>query len=183
MAAGGRFLLRIEDTDHTRCRREYVAQILDDLTWLGLKWEEPVRHQSMHMDDYARALSKLEALGVTYRCLASRSEIKNEVDRRTGLTHAPRDPDGALIYPGIYRHMDGDKTAKMMVPGRPASVRLNMAKAIKLAGGCLTFQEKGCGPQGQKGEVVCQPELWGDVILARKDTPTSYHLSVVVDGE
>jgi len=183
MAAGGRFLLRIEDIDHTRCRREYVAQILDDLTWLGLKWEEPVRHQSGHMDDYAKALEKLETLGVTYRCLASRSEIKAHVERSTGLSRAVRDPDGALIYPGLYRPMDGDKTARITAPGRPANVRLNMAEAIKLAGDSLTFQEKGCGPQGEHGEVVCQPELWGDVILARKDTPTSYHLSVVVDGE
>jgi len=180
-AAGGRFLLRIEDIDHIRCRPEYETQIYDDLTWLGLEWPQPVRCQSHHMDDYTKALKKLEGLGVTYRCLASRREIKLEVERTTGLENAARDPDGALIYPGIYRNMDAEKTANLMAPGKPFSIRLNMAKAIELAGENLTFQEKGIGPQGQNGEVLCHPEAWGDVIIARKDTPTSYHLSVVVD--
>lgn len=180
-AAGGEFLLRIEDIDHTRCRPEYTAQIFDDLAWLGLKWREPVRQQSRHMGDYARALAKLEALGLTYRCLASRSEIKAEAERRYGLKHAPRDPDGALIYPGIYRHKSAEETAKLMVPGKPASIRLNMARAIELVGDKLTFQECGTGPDGECGKVLCRPELWGDVIIARKETPTSYHLSVVVD--
>ena len=180
-AAGGKFLLRIEDIDHTRCRSEYVSQIFDDLSWLGLKWDEPVRHQSRHMADYAAALEKLEALGVTYRCLASRNEIRAEVERTTGLDAARRDPDGALIYPGMYRHMDAVKFNRLMVPGKAACIRLDMARAINLAGKTLTFQEKGSGPQGERGEVVCRPEAWGDVIIARKETPTSYHLSVVVD--
>ena len=180
-AAGGRFLLRIEDIDHTRCRPEYVAQILDDLSWLGLTWEEPVRCQSEHMDDYTRALQKLEALGVTYRCVASRSEIKAHVEQRSGLGEAERDPDGTLIYPGIYRNLDVEKTTGMMASGKPACVRLDMAKAIKLAGDGLTFQEKGSGPQGECGEVLCNPQIWGDIVIARKETPTSYHLSVVVD--
>lgn len=180
-AAKGRFLLRIEDIDSLRCRPEYVTQILDDLSWLGLEWEEPVRCQSNHMNEYADALKKLEALGVTYPCLASRSEIKAEVERHCGLNDAARDPDGALIYPGIYRHMDSAAIAKLMGIGKMANVRLDMAKAIALAGNSLTFQELGIGPDGQHGEVLCQPDLWGDVIVARKDTPTSYHLSVVVD--
>jgi len=180
-AAGGKFLLRIEDIDHTRCRPEYVPQILDDLSWLGLNWEEPVRCQSEHMDDYARALQKLEALGITYRCLASRSEIKSYVEQNCGLEKAERDPDGALIYPGIYRTMDVEKTTRMMSSGKPACIRLNMAKAIEMAGKDLTFLEKGSGPQGEHGEVLCSPQNWGDVIIARKDTPASYHLSVVVD--
>ncbi len=180
-AAGGRFLLRIEDIDHTRCRPEYVTQILEDLSWLGLSWEEPVRYQSEHMDDYKRALTKLEALGVTYQCLASRSEIKTHVEQRGGLGKAERDPDGALIYPGIYRNMDAEKTAEMIASGRPACVRLNMTKAIELVGDSLTFQEKGSGPQGECGKVLCSPQNWGDVVIARKETPTSYHLSVVVD--
>jgi len=180
-AAGARFLLRIEDIDHTRCRPEYVAQILDDLSWLGLNWEEPVRYQSEHMDDYTKALKKLVALGVTYRCLASRSEIKAHVEQHSGLGKAERDPDGALIYPGIYRNMDVEKTAEMIASSKPGCVRLNMIKAIELAGDNLTFQEKGSGPQGEHGEVLCNPQNWGDVVIARKETPTSYHLSVVVD--
>ncbi len=179
--AGGRFLLRIEDIDHTRCRPEYVAQILDDLSWLGLTWEKPVRCQSEHMDDYTRALQKLEALGITYRCLASRSEIKAHVEQRSGLEKAERDPDGALIYPGIYRNRSDQETARMTAADRPACVRINMTKAIELVGKNLTFQEKGSGPQGERGEVICNPQNWGDVVIARKDTPTSYHLSVVVD--
>jgi len=181
MAANGRFLLRIEDIDHTRCRPEYVTQIFDDLSWLQLTWEEPVRQQSNHMNDYAKALEKLVALGITYPCFASRSEIKAEAQRRYGLEAAPRDPDGALIYPGIYRKTGAGERAKMWAPGKPSSIRLDMAKAIKLVGNNLTFQELGTRPQGQRGTVLCQPELWGDVIIARKDTPTSYHLSVVVD--
>jgi len=180
-AATGRFLLRIEDIDHTRCRPEFVAQIFDDLSWLGLKWEEPVRQQSHHMSEYALALEKLEKLGVTYRCLASRSEIRTEVECTTGLDTALRDPDGALIYPGMYRHMDAAKFNRLMVPGKAVSIRLDMARAISLAGKTLTFQEKGVGPQGESGRIVCHPEAWGDVIIARRDTPTSYHLSVVVD--
>ncbi len=181
MAARAKFLLRIEDIDHTRCRPEFVAQIFDDLAWLGLKWEQPVRHQSDHMNDYARALKKLDALGITYRCLASRSEIKAEALRLYGLDNAPRDPDGALIYPGMFRHKVAGETARLMVPGKHANIRLDMAKAISLVEKKLTFQEVGSGPQGERGEVLCQPELWGDVVIARKDTPTSYHLSVVVD--
>ncbi len=181
MAAGAEFLLRIEDIDHTRCRPEYVAQILDDLSWLGLKWAEPVRHQSEHMGDYARALKKLEALGITYPCVASRNEIRAEVERRSGLDNAARDPDGALIYPGIYRDRKDDEIAKMMASGAPACIRLNMAKAIERVGGNLTFQEKGSGSQGEHGKVLCRPQIWGDVIIARKEVPTSYHLSVVVD--
>jgi len=180
-AAGGRFLLRIEDIDHTRCRPEYVTQILEDLSWLGLTWEEPVRSQSEHMNDYARALEKLEALGITYRCVASRSEIKSYVEQRGGLGEAERDPDGALIYPGIYRDRNAEETARMTSSGKPACVRLNMTEAIELAGENLTFEEKGSGPQGERGKVLCRPQNWGDIVIARKETPTSYHLSVVVD--
>jgi glutamyl-Q tRNA(Asp) synthetase len=180
-AAGGRFLLRIEDIDSTRCRPEYAVQILDDLSWLGLEWQQPVRYQSEHMSDYARALEKLDALGLTYPCRASRGEIKAQVERTTGLNEAARDPDGALLYPGLYRHGDSENTAKMRVPGRPVNIRLKMDEAIKLTGDNLTFQENGAGPKGENGEVRCNPRAWGDIVIARKDTPTSYHLSVVVD--
>jgi len=180
-AAGGRFLLRIEDIDPIRCRPEYATQILDDLAWLGLKWEHPVRYQSAHMSDYAQALKKLEALGLTYPCLASRGEIKAEVERSTGLKEAARDPDGALLYPGLYRRGDVKKTTKTKRPDRPVNIRLKMDEAIKLAGDNLSFQEMGAGPKGENGEVQCTPQAWGDIVIARKDTPTSYHLSVVVD--
>lgn len=180
-AINGRFLLRIEDIDPYRCREEYVAQILDDLSWLGLEWEHPVRRQSDHMSDYAEALATLKALGITYRCFASRSEIKAEAQRLYGLDKAPRDPDGAQIYPGMYRHGNAEIATKSAALGKYSCIRLNMEKAIELVGPHLTFEEFGIGPDGQSGEVLCRPEVWGDVIIARKDTPTSYHLSVVVD--
>lgn len=180
-ANGGRFLLRIEDIDPVRCRQEYIDQIFKDLRWLGLQWEEPVRHQSRHMNDYAKALGKLDTLGLTYPCYASRTMIRAEAERQYGANQPPRDPDGGLVYPGLYRQPSPGVSLKDIEPDTPANIRLDMAKALSLVGTSLTFQEMGSGPQGQYGEVLCQPHLWGDIVLARKDTPTSYHLSVVVD--
>ena len=184
--AGGRFLLRIEDIDATRCRPEYEAAIYEDLAWLGLTWEEPVRRQSAHLDAYEAALGRLEAMGLIYPSFESRAEIARLVADRERAGPWPRDPDGVPFYPG---------DAKALPPGRaPAAPRM---PAIRLrcastwrprrrwrrsrGGGPLTWTETGAGPGGETGTIVADPAAWGDVILARKDVPTSYHLSAVVD--
>ncbi|MEZ5840091.1 MAG: tRNA glutamyl-Q(34) synthetase GluQRS [Hyphomicrobiales bacterium] len=179
---GGRFLLRIEDIDQTRCRPEHEAAILADLAWLGISFETPVRRQSEHFADYAVALERLAALGLVYSCHASRQEIQRAATtlaERSGIAGG-RDPDGALLYPGRGMVLDGAEEARRAAAGLPHAVRLDMAQAMALAGP-LHWLELGMGPTGPGGEIPAHPGLWGDVILARKETPTSYHLSVVVD--
>jgi glutamyl-Q tRNA(Asp) synthetase len=177
-AAGGRLLLRIEDIDATRCRPEYEAAIYEDLAWLGLQWEQPVRRQSEHYDDYRRALAKLDALGLMYPSFESRAEIARLVTERG--SNWPRDPDGAPLYPGEAKSMAPVERARRMASGEPYALRLDMAAALARTGP-LTWPETGAGPSGETGTVAADPSAWGDVILARKETPTSYHLSVVVD--
>jgi len=176
-AAGGRLLLRIEDIDETRCRPEYEAAIYDDLAWLGLAWEQPVRRQSEHYPDYRAALSKLEAMGLVYPSFESRAEIAALVAARVPW---PRDPDGAPLYPGDAKQMPAAERERRMASGAPHALRLEMAAAIARAG-ALTWSETGQGPSGETGSIAADPAAWGDVILARKDAPTSYHLAVVVD--
>jgi glutamyl-Q tRNA(Asp) synthetase len=175
-AAGGRLLLRIEDIDVTRCRPEYEAAIYEDLTWLGIAWEEPVRRQSEHLADYRAALGKLEALGLIYPSFESRAEIARLVAEREA--HGPwlRDPDGAPLYPGAARHLAADERARRIAAGEPYALRLDMDAATKRVGP-LTWSETGSTARISEA----QPHTWGDVVLARKETPTSYHLSVVVD--
>ncbi len=177
---GGRFLLRIEDIDVARCRPEYEAAIYADLAWLGLDWERPVRRQSEHFADYARALERLRTLGVVYPCFCTRTEIDaalGDADRW------PRDPDGAPVYPGLCKGQS--ETDRLLRSGRACALRLDMprAKALaeELAGAPLTFAEVGTGPDGEHGVLPIAPEMWGDVVVVRKDVPTSYHLAVVVD--
>jgi glutamyl-Q tRNA(Asp) synthetase len=180
--AGGRFLLRIEDIDTGRCRQEYVVQILDDLAWLGLSWEEPVRRQSRHMDDYWAALARLDALGVLYPCFATRQEIRDAV---AAIPGHPADPDGAPLYPGLSKALDRAERAARLTAGVPHALRLDTARALAVAAslhpGPVTIDERGCGPSGETGRLAIEPAIWGDVIVARKDIGTSYHLSVVVD--
>jgi len=176
-AAGGRLLLRIEDIDEARCRPEYEAAIYDDLAWLGLAWEQPVRRQSEHYDDYRAALAKLDAMGLVYPGFESRAEIAALVAAREPW---PRDPDGAPLYPGAANTMPAAERARRMAAGAAYALRLDMAAALKRAGP-LTWQETGAGPAGETGTIAADPAAWGDVILARKDTPTSYHLAVTVD--
>ncbi|MGA2566842.1 MAG: tRNA glutamyl-Q(34) synthetase GluQRS [Pseudolabrys sp.] len=176
-AAGGRLLLRIEDIDKARCRPEYEAAIYDDLAWLGLAWEQPVRRQSEHYDDYRDALAKLDAMGLVYPGFESRAEIAALVAAREPW---PRDPDGAPHYPGAAKTMPAAERARRMAAGAAYALRLDMAAALKRAGP-LTWQETGAGPAGETGTIAADPAAWGDVILARKDTPTSYHLAVTVD--
>jgi glutamyl-Q tRNA(Asp) synthetase len=174
--AGGRFLVRIEDIDPTRCRPEFEAGIYADLAWLGIAWEEPVRRQSEHFDDYADALRKLEVMGLVYPAFLSRGEIA-AMTRDPGW---PRDPDGAPLYPGADRGLDPAEAERRIASSVPYALRLRTAEAVARVGP-LSWDEAGAGPAGETGTIVADPTVWGDFILARKETPTSYHLSVVVD--
>ena len=178
-AAGGRLLLRIEDIDEARCRPEFEAAIYEDFAWLGLAWERPVRRQSEHYEDYRAALVKLEAMGLVYPSFESRAEIARLVAEREAQGPWPRDPDGAPLYPGNAKAMAAAERSRRMA-AEPYALRLDMAAALQLAG-ALTWDEAGTGPAGETGTFIANPTAWGDVILARKETPTSYHLAVVVD--
>jgi glutamyl-Q tRNA(Asp) synthetase len=177
---GGRLLLRIEDIDPTRCRPEYEAAIYEDLAWLGIAWEEPVRRQSEHFDDYRAALARLEALGLVYPSFESRAEVTALVAEREAGGAWPRDPDGAPLYPGTAKSLSSAQRQRLIETGAPYALRLDMAAALALAG-ALEWAETGEGSEGETGAVTATPAAWGDVVLARKETPTSYHLSVVVD--
>jgi glutamyl-Q tRNA(Asp) synthetase len=178
-AAGGRFLLRIEDIDATRCRPEYEMAVYVDLAWLGIAWEQPVRCQSEHLDDYRAAIAKLSHMGLIYPSFESRSEIAALVAEREARGGWPRDPDGAPLYPGASKRLGTAERERRMVNDR-YSLRLDMEAAVAQAGS-LQWTETGAGPQGDTGSIPAAPQAWGDVVLARRDTPTSYHLSVVID--
>src|SRR5688572_22981817 len=177
---GGRFLLRIEDIDATRCRPEFEAAIYEDLAWLGITWETPVLRQSEHFARYREAVEQLARLGLIYPSFESRSEIARLVAQREAGGPWPRDPDGAPLYPGPAKSLSPDQRRQLMAEGAPYALRLDMQAALARAKE-LTWQEDGAGPGGESGIVNACPQAWGDVILARKETPTSYHLSVVID--
>jgi glutamyl-Q tRNA(Asp) synthetase len=177
-AAGGRFLLRIEDIDAARCRPDYEQAIYDDLAWLGITWEEPVRRQSAHFDDYRAALARLDALGLIYPSFESRGEIARLVAERETHASWPRDPDGAPLYPGDALSLAPAERRRRMETGAPYALRLDMAAAIARTG-ALAWNETGA--DSKAGSVTAAPQMWGDVVLARKEMPTSYHLAVVVD--
>jgi len=179
-AAGGRLLLRIEDIDAARCRPEYEAAILEDLHWLGISWQQDVRRQSEHFDDYQAAVTKLEAMDLIYPSFESRSEIAALVAERDRQGHWPRDPDGVPLYPGRARKMPKAERDRRRGAGEPFALRLAVDAAVARAG-VLTWNETGMGPQGQSGVVAAAPQMWGDVVLARKEVPTSYHLAVAID--
>ena len=182
--SGGRLLLRIEDIDATRCRPDYEQAIYEDLHWLGVTWEEPVRRQSEHFADYRGALARLEAQGLVYPGFESRAEIAALVAARERQAPSkapwPRDPDGAPLYPGNARTLSPAERQARIAGGVAYALRLDMAAALARVG-ALTWQESGRGPEGQTGEIFADPARWGDVVLARKETPTSYHVSVVID--
>jgi glutamyl-Q tRNA(Asp) synthetase len=178
--AGGRLLLRIEDIDATRCRPEFEAAIYEDLAWLGISWETPVRRQSEHFARYREAVDRLSAHGLIYPAFESRAEIARLVALRETEAPWPRDPDGAPLYPGAAKSLALDERRRLVEQGTPYALRLDMAAACARAQN-LTWSERGEGPDGETGVVTARPEAWGDVILARKETPTSYHLSVVID--
>ncbi|MHC2337773.1 tRNA glutamyl-Q(34) synthetase GluQRS [Bradyrhizobium sp. USDA 4454] len=177
---GGRFLLRIEDIDPARCRVEFEQAIYEDLAWLGLAWETPVRRQSEHFAAYGAAIDRLSAQGLVYPSFESRAEIARLVAEREANGAWPRDPDGAPLYPGTAKSLSAGERDRLTAQGAPFALRLDMAAAGASAGG-LRWHEAGEGPAGESGDVMARPEAWGDVILARKETPTSYHLSVVID--
>ena len=179
-AAGGRFLLRMEDIDATRCRPEFEAAIYEDLAWLGLSWELPVRRQSEHFDDCRAALEKLQARRLTFPSFESRAEIAHMVGDRDVRERWPRDPDGVPVYPGAARQMKEQDRQARIDRGDPYAIRLDMEKAMEWTGP-LRWSETGAGPAGESGDMLADPAAWGDVIVGRKETPTSYHLSVVVD--
>ena len=167
--AGTRFLLRIEDLDQGRAREEFISAIFEDLHWLGLKWEEPVLRQSGRMAAYRAALTRLQKEELLYPCFCSRGDIEEEIAR---AAEAPHGPDGPL-YPGTCRNMDYKDVVARIASGAVYSLRLDVAKAAKRAGP-LTLHE-------HDATVTVDPLRFGDLILARKDVPASYHLAVVVD--
>ena len=177
---GGRFLLRMEDIDPTRCRREFEEAIYEDLAWLGIAWETPVRRQSDYLADHRAALETLTAQGLVYPTFESRSEIARLIAQREGEATWPRDPDGAPLYPGNARLLSIEQRDELLRSGAPYALRLDMVAACARAGE-LYWTEHGQGPKGETGKIAAQPRAWGDVILARKETPTSYHLAVVID--
>jgi glutamyl-Q tRNA(Asp) synthetase len=167
--SGGRFVLRIEDIDQGRCRPEFTDAIFEDLAWLGLHWEQPVRRQSEHMADYQAALGKLDAMGVLYKCVCTRADIKREIAAAGAAPHLSEP-----LYPGTCRKRAASEVADRVANGAAYALRLDIAAATALAGP-LAWHDHAAGPQ------VARPELLGDAVLARKDVPTSYHLAVTVD--
>ncbi len=180
--SGGRFLLRMEDIDTARCTPELEQGIYDDLRWLGLDWERPVRRQSEHFSDYRHALTQLAGRGLVYPAFLSRGELRARIEAAAACGESwPLDPDGAPLYPPDEREMTEEERLERMTSGAPYAWRLDMRKALEAVGEPLSWSESGAGPEGETGRVAADPARWGDVVIARKDTPTSYHLSVVVD--
>jgi glutamyl-Q tRNA(Asp) synthetase len=178
--AGDHFLLRIEDIDRTRCRPEFEAAITEDLAWLGLDWEKPVLRQSDRFDAYRAALDILQAQGLLYPCFCTRAEIAAEIARAIEAPHnMSLGPEGP-IYPGTCRHLSDAQRQVRTASGAAYALRLDAQKTADRVG-ALSFTENGAGPQGEHGVIAVDPLLFGDVVLARKETPTSYHLAVVVD--
>jgi glutamyl-Q tRNA(Asp) synthetase len=177
---GGRFLLRIEDIDVTRCKPEFEEAIYQDLAWLGIAWETPVRRQSEHLTDHRAALERLVAEGLVFPSFESRAEIARLVAREETEAPWPRDPDGAPLYPGTARSLSGEERKQLLRSGTPYALRLDMA-AARTRVGELYWIEHGKGPKGETGTVAARPGDWGDVVVARKETPTSYHLAVAID--
>ncbi|AHB47725.1 glutamyl-Q tRNA(Asp) ligase [Hyphomicrobium nitrativorans NL23] len=177
---GGRFLLRIEDIDLARTREEHVTGIFDDLAWLGLSWEEPVLRQSEHFATYQAAAHTLLKLGLLYPCFATRAEIAEASKRAPGA----RDPDGAPLYPGLHKRLAKEEVAERMRRNEPFALRLDMDQALDVLAlrtnaRRVTFCELAADGTGE--EIEADPAVWGDAIIVRKDTPTSYHLACVVD--
>ena len=203
-ATGGRFLLRIEDYDTARASPTYEAAILEDLAWLGLRWEQPVLRQRDRFDAYRAALDELRRMGLLYPAFLSRAEVSARVsEAEAGGRPWPRDPDGAPLYPGPERNWSDAARQREMDRGRPYALRLDTARALEGVGD-LSWREIATSSSGERSEtrgprgladadtwaarqnatlttIAADPAAWGDVVLARKDVPASYHLSVVVD--
>jgi glutamyl-Q tRNA(Asp) synthetase len=181
-ALDGRLLLRIEDIDTTRCRPEFEAAMIEDLAWLGIAFEMPPRRQSQHLAVYREALAKLDSMGLVFASFESRGELKALAAARKPETGRPwpKDPDGAPLYAGTGASLSPAERQALIDAGKPYALRLNMAGAIARIGRPLTWTE--IDAAGARVRAVdARPEAWGDVVLARKDVGTSYHLSVVTD--
>jgi glutamyl-Q tRNA(Asp) synthetase len=170
-AAGGRFLLRIEDIDRTRCKPEFERAIFDDLHWLGIDWEQPVRRQSDHFPDYAAALARLESDGLLYPCFCSRKDI-------AAAASAPHEGE-TVVYPGTCRGLDPILAAERKAAGAPFALRLNTAEAVRRSGPLVFLEAEPDGSNPRKTRA--EPERFGDVVLGRRDTPASYHLCATLD--
>jgi glutamyl-Q tRNA(Asp) synthetase len=170
--AGGRFLLRLEDIDPGRCRPEFADAIIEDLAWLGLDWDDEVRVQSEHLADYRAVLDDLAARALLYPCFCTRADIQREIAQSAA---APHTPDGTPLYPGTCRALSRHDRDARIASGERFALRLDMRCALSSVSGALTFDEEG------EGRVACSPERFGDVVLARKDAPASYHLCVTHD--
>ena len=181
-ARGGTFLLRIEDIDRARCTLAFERGIAADLDFLGIDWDAAPRRQSQHFGDYGAALDALTAENLVYPAFLSRGEIRAFAARHAEEegTLWPSDPDGAPLYPGLDRALSEDERQARIAAGEPFTWRLDMQAAMATLGQ-LSFRESGGSPDGETGEIVIDPAAWGDVVLGRKDMPTSYHLAVVVD--
>lgn len=172
----GHFLVRIEDIDPTRCRSEFERAIYEDLAWLRLRWEQPVLRQSERFDAYRSALQQLDSQSLLYPCFCTRAEIAAEIARAAEAPHGPEGP----LYPGTCRRFSKSERQERIAFGAPYALRLNVQTAAERAD-VLLFEERGNGPDGEHGTITANPLLFGDIVLARKDTPASYHLAVVVD--
>lgn len=168
---GGRFLLRIEDIDFTRCRREFEVAILEDLAWLGIQWEVPVRRQSDHLHEYAAAAEQLHVRSLLYPCFCTRKDIQREIEAAGAAPHGPEGP----LYPGLCRGLSDDERQSRIASGESFAMRLDLNRALAEAGEHLEWTDLECGLQ------KAQPEILGDVVLVRKDIGCSYHLAVVMD--
>lgn len=172
----GTFILRIEDIDHLRCKPEYEGAIFEDLQWLGIKWPTPVRRQSDHFNDYTTALKKLDSMGLLYPCFCTRRDIKNEIEESSRAPHmGPKMGPEGIIYPGICKKLSKSEQERKISEGILHAMRLDLGKALSLVKEPLYWTDLKTGRQ------IADPALLGDVVLARKDFPASYHLSVVVD--
>jgi glutamyl-Q tRNA(Asp) synthetase len=167
----GRFLVRLDDLDLTRVRPEYEAAIVEDLTWLGLVWEQPMRRQSAYFADYRAALQKLQEMGLLYPCFCTRREIQEEIARAGQAPHGASE----LVYPGLCKRLSRDEVSQRIAEGKDYALRLDLAKARAFAGTDLVWEDL------HHGRFIADPSPLGDVVLARKETPTSYHLAVVID--
>jgi len=171
LASGGRFLLRIEDIDHTRCRAEFEQAMLDDLRWLGLRWERPASRQSTRGDVYQAALARLKRAQVIYPCFCTRQQIRTEIIQSASAPHAP---SGEPVYPGTCRGLDAAEAERRIAQGAPHAWRLDVEAALARTGALHWHDVRG-------GWQRCRAVEFGDVVLARRDIPTSYHLAVTVD--
>ena len=178
-AVGGRFLLRIENIDLARCTPDHEEAIYRDLTWLGLRWEQPVRRQSEHFGDYGAALDRLREMELVYPAFMTRGDVKSAVAAHEAVGEVwPRDPDGSPLYPDADRKRSETERRRLLAEGSRHAWRLDMAEALARVARPLTWRETG---EGCEEEMQADPAAWGDVILSRSDAPSSYHLSVVVD--